>query len=417
MRAVIVRQSGEIHPFARPPDGCGLGLGTFASYRERTLARLRLPSEDASPEDEVAGPALLIADDVWVTRRALRGFLKVARGRGLSRLCLPSSRLLTLFAPLQDVPTDSAGRMAFDVVFVPAGERVRARDAFALDAFALEEERWLEPPFRELPIDVPMPRYLMGRDATPFTFPLTTTIALRVRHWVHVLRAGHLAPQVELIERAEDHFITSALRAAASLRPTRPAMMRALRARFVLKGRGVYVHPTATVEASVLGDGVTVGAHSYITGSVLGAGCTVEQRAHVEQSALGPRTFVSKNSSLSAMVAFGDTDVCTNGIQTCVVAERCGLTSWARPLDLVPGGEVRVLDDGKPRSAGELPCGVAFGEGVFVGAGVTIAPGRTIPAGVRLVADAAGVLRKVADDVRSGDTLAVKEGVATKVDE
>ena len=68
------------------------------------------PRPASEQHDEVAGPALLIADDVWVTRRALRSFLKVARGRGLSRLCLPPSRLLSLFAPLQDVPTDSAGR-------------------------------------------------------------------------------------------------------------------------------------------------------------------------------------------------------------------------------------------------------------------------------------------------------------------
>ena len=34
-------------------------------------------------------------------------------------------------------------------------------------------------------------------------------------------------------------------------------------------------------------------------------GVIVEQRAHIEQSCLGPRTFVSKNSTVSACVAFG----------------------------------------------------------------------------------------------------------------
>jgi carbonic anhydrase/acetyltransferase-like protein (isoleucine patch superfamily) len=410
MRAVIVRQAEEIAPFARPPDGCGLGSGTFGSYRERTLARMRLASEEAAPDDEVEGPALLIADDVWVTRRALRAFAGAVGDDQPARLALPASRLLELFLPLQDVPVADDGRAAFDVAYVPAGQRMTARDAFALP-----EDRWRTLPFREIKMPVPLPHHLMGRDDPYFTFPLTTTIAMRVRHWLHVLRAGHLAPQVELIEGAESRPVASALRAAlAFLLPGETT--RGLRRRFVWKGKGVYVHPTATVEASVLGDGVTVGAYSYITGSVLGPGCTVEQRAHVEQSSLGPRTFVSKNSSLSAMVAFGDTDVCTNGVQTCVVAERCGLTSWARPLDLVPGGEVRVLDGDEARGVGELPCGAAFGEGVFVGAGVTIAPGRSIPAGVRLVADPAHTLRKVADDATPGDTLAVVDGTARKVD-
>lgn len=410
MRAFIVRQAGDIAPFARPPDGCGLGGGTFASYRARTLARLKLAAEDRTTDDEVEGPALLLGDDVWVTRRALRGFLATAREGGLARFALPASRQVELFAPLQDLDVAGDGRSAFPIAWVPAGERVRARHAFALG-----DDRWVCPPYREIALPVPLPHHLMGREAHDFTFPLTTTIALRVRHWLHVLRAGHLAPQVELIERAENQPVRSALRALRAARPTRAAFLRAAAPRFVFKGRGVSVHPTATVEASVLGDGVSVGAYSYITGSVLGDGCTVEQRAHVEQSSLGPRTFVSKNSSLSAVVAFGDTDVCTNGIQTCVVAERCGLTSFARPLDLVPGGQVRVLDDGEAREVGELPCGVAFGEGVFVGAGVTIAPGRVVPAGVRLVADPASVLRRVADGVGEGDVLAVRDGVAEPV--
>ncbi|MFZ9888667.1 MAG: hypothetical protein ACO3JL_14300, partial [Myxococcota bacterium] len=107
-----------------------------------------------------------------------------------------------------------------------------------------------------------------------------------------------------------------------------------------------------------------------------------------------PRTFVSKNSTVSACVAFGDTDVCVNGIQACVIAERCGLTSWARPLDTVPGGEVKVQDEGRLRSVGALPCGVAFGPHVFVGAGVDIAPGRALPGGLRLVSDPSRVLSR-----------------------
>jgi NDP-sugar pyrophosphorylase family protein len=168
------------------------------------------------------------------------------------------------------------------------------------------------------------------------------------------------------------------------------------------------------VEASVLGDDVRIGAYAYVVGSVVGDGCVIEQRAHVEQSCLGPRTFVSKNSSVSACVAFGDTDVCVNGIQTCAVAERCGLTSWARPLDLVPGGEVRVRDGERHRSVGELPCGVAFGEGVFVGAGVDIAPGRAIPPGVRLVGDPSSTLQRIPDDTEPGAAF-IEDGTLTPV--
>lgn len=410
MRAVLVRRARPLAPFQRTADACGLGDGTFGSYREATLARLRLPCDEVGEDDAIEGPALVLSDEVFVTRRALRGFLKRARRAGeAARLALPPSRLLELLLPLQDVPLGEGGRAAYDVAYLPAGARSSAREALALP-----QERWLEPPFREIVVDVPVPHHLLGRGSPTLGFPLTSTVAMRVRHWVHVLRASHVMPQVALLERVEDAPLRSLLRASLALRPTRAAMTRALKARLVFRGRRTFIHPTATVEASVLGDDVSIGAYAYVVGSVLGAGCVVEQRAHVEQSCLGPRTFVSKNSSLSACAAFGDTDVCVNGIQTCVVAERCGLTSWARPLDLVPGGEVVVRDGEALRAVGELPCGVAFGEGVFVGAGVDIAPGRAIPPGVRLVSDPSSTLQRVPEDAEPG-TSYVADGTLTPV--
>lgn len=406
MRLYLVRQSAPLHPFARPVDACGLGGGTFASYRARTARKLGLVVEEAPLERALEGPALVVSDEVFVTRRALRGFLKAsAKASAPTRLCLPPSRLLELFLPLQDVPVDEAGRAAFDVAFVPKGARASAAELFALD-----ESHWRAPPFREIELEVPLPRHLLGLDEGRFTFPLTSTVAMRVRHWVHVLRASHLMPQIELLERAGDQPLRSLLRALLSLRLSKPALRRALTARFTFRGKDTYVHPTATVEASVLGDGVRVGAYAYIVNSVLGDGVVVEQRAHVEQSCLGPRTFVSKNSTVSACVAFGDTDVCVNGIQTCAIAERCGLTSWARPLDTIPGAHVHVKDGGILRDAGALPCGVAFGEGVFVGAGVDIAPGRAIPAGLKLVSDPSRTLLKAPDHVEPGTVAYVEQG-------
>lgn len=389
VQLVTVQKGEPLYPFGRRASECVVGTSSLADYRRRAATRLRLSCRTAALEEELVGPCLVVADDVFVTRRALQGFLAQAKkAHGRRRLCLPPSRLLELFLPLQDVPLDE-GRAAFDVAFLPAGERASPTALFSLPATA-----WLAPPYRELALDVPLPRHLLGAGDGTFTFPLTSTIALRVRHWIHVLRLGHLMPQVALLERIEEQPLTSLWRALLALGMSRPALRHGLAKHFTYRGRGVFVHPTATVESSVLGDGVRIGAYAYVVGSVLGDGVIVEQRAHVEQSCLGPRTFVSKNSTVSACVAFGDTDVCVNGIQTCVVAERCGLTSWARPLDTVPGGQVQVADAGGLRSVGALPCGVAFGPDVFVGAGVDIAPGRALPAGLRLVSDPSRVLSR-----------------------
>ena len=428
MRVALVRRRRVIAPFGLDVDACGLGMDTFGAYRARMLGALGFVEADVEETAEdvtVDGPALVLADDVWITQRALGGFAKAAalsaageattsplprkdagdgatsaptfRLAGPLRMCLPRSRLLELFLPLQDVDVDAAGRAAFDVGYVPVGARAKPRDLFGLGP-----ERWCEAPYKDVPLDVPVPRYILGRDSGSMRFPLTSTVAMRIRHWLHVLRAGHLMPQVALLERATAEPVRSVLRTIASARFTKAQRMRALRANFAYRGKNTFVHPTATVEASILGDDVTVGAYSYVTNSVVGDGSVIEQRAQVSGCSLGPRTFVSLNSSLQACVAFGDTDACINGVQACVIAQRCALTSFARPLDLAVDGPVKVEDDGKLRDAGELPCGVAFGPGVFAGADVVIAAGRAIPAGVRLYVDADRVLRRVPADLKPG---------------
>lgn len=401
----LVRRRRIIAPFGVDVDACALGAGTFGSYRDALLAHAGLTASDASLDEDITGPALVWSDDVWVTRRALRGFLEATRdAREPARLCLPRSRLLELFLPLQDTDIDGKDRAAFEVGFIPAGVTAKAKDVFALGA-----ERWVEVPYKELRLEVPSPRYILKRESATLPFPLTSTVVMRVRHWLHVLRAGHLIPQVTLLETAMSQPVRSSLRALRAVRLTSASRLRALRASFVYKGRNCFVHPTATVEASVLGDDVHIGAYSYVTNSVVGSGTVIEQRAHVSGCALGPRTFVSLNSSLQACVTFGDTDACINGVQACVIAQRCALTSFARPLDLAVDGPVRVDDDGTLREAGELPCGVAFGPGVFAGADVVIAAGRAIPAGVRLYVDGSGVLQKIPGDLAPG-AYAVVDG-------
>lgn len=401
MKGLRVASGARIDPFECAVGDVPLGAGTLREAQADALRAAGATLGEGALLDEGAdleGPALVVRDDVWVTRRALRGFVRACVGRAApARLCLPRSRLLELALPLQDVPLDEAGRAAFDVAFVPPGVKTCARALFAL-----EPSSWVAPPFRELALSVPVPRNILGSAQDALDWPLTSTIALRVRHWLHVLRAGHFAPQVALLDRASASLVTTALRCLPALRPTRQATLRALPRRLVFRGKGAVIHPTATVEASVLGDGVVVGAYSYVRNSVVGDGCVIEQRAHLNGCALGPRTFVSLNSSLSACVTFGDTDACTNGMQACVIGPRCAMTSFARPLDLNPGGPVKVDDGGKLREVGELPCGAAFGPDVFVGADVVIAAGRAIPRGMKLVADPSRVLTRLPRDAAPG---------------
>ena len=238
MRALLFRRSEPIAPFGEIVDNCPLGASTFGAARAATLRALRLTEVELRDDLEVEGPALVLADDVWVTTRALRGFLAASATRTTPcRLALPDSETQRILGPLQDSDED-AGRRAFDVAYVPAGTRARPSALFSLDA-----THWVEPPFREIILEAPAPRYILGSASSTVKAPVTSTVAMRIRHWVHLLRASHLATVVCLIEAAMARPVTSSIFLAQSLRFSKASTLTALRRHAVYCGRGVRIHP------------------------------------------------------------------------------------------------------------------------------------------------------------------------------
>jgi len=399
---VVVKRGAPIAPFGVCADDVPIGDTTLGEARAIALAAcgLAAPATKGTDDDVVSGPALVLADDLWLTRRALRAFLTAAQAlapqratnapaasQAAVRLRLPPSLFVSLTLPLQDLDSDDEGGATYPCAFVPAGVRMTAAEALRAPPCTIA--------YRELPTRVPVPRTLLPRaagDDGAMQWPLTSTVALRVRHWLHVLRASHVAPQVWLIERALADPLRSSLRALLGVRLSAARREAAWRRQFVFRGRRCLVHPSAVIEGSVLGDDVVIGPGAVVLNSVIGAGSRLEQRTHVSQCTLGPRTFMSLNSSMQACVTFADADACANNLQGCVVGARAGLTSFVRALDTTldadgrPGGAVRVADGDVLRDAGVLPVGACFGPGAFVGANVTVAAGRVIPAGVVVVA-------------------------------
>ena len=409
VQVIVVALSEPLQPFGLIADLCPLGATTFGATRDQTLRALGLtpPAQKATAATTIMGPALVMSDELWVTRRALRSFLQLTTSLSSAvRLALPASRLLQLMEPLQDLEHEPAGGCVFPCAFVPAGTTMTAAEALTAPGMLI--------PYREILMAVPVPRALLGRELATTTWPLTSTVALRVRHWLHVLRASHLAPQVYLLERALADPLRSAVRALLGLRLNKNARFSAWKRQFVFRGQRTFIHPSAIVEASVIGDDVTIGAQAVVLQSVIGDGVVIEQRAHVAQSTLGARTFVSLNSSMQACCTFADADACANNLHGCVVGAGAGLSSFARGLDTVVDGPVRVDDNGTLRSAGELPCGVAFGPGCYVGANVTIAAGRVVGAGVRVLGPPQGILRRIGSE--QPGTFVVDDGQLRCVD-
>lgn len=376
LQAFILKKNNKIELLDKELYELCLGQDDLRQYRREIFKDIGCHAiQEVSADEKVTGPAFIMADDVFISRRAMKSFNKVVDKSLSCQLVLPSSRQTQLFMPLQDVPQSPAG-LHYDVFFIPKG--VEGKLSLLIGP---EQCTPIPIPYKEVLLPQRIPQYIMGAAQSEITVPLTSTVVMRVRHWLHVLRLAHLWPQIRLIERAQTTWWRTLWHLLIGFSFNEQQRIANYYDRFCFIHRTSLIHPTATVEASVVGKNVRIGAYANIVGAVLGDNTVIEDRANINYSVLGNDTFVSKNSTVVACISFGPTDVCVNGIQYSLIDRECGLTSWAKPLDASPHGPVRVMDEGTLREVGELPCGVAFGRGSYAGADVVIAPGRVVSPG------------------------------------
>ncbi len=399
MKAFVIDSGVRIAPFGDLARDLPVGGVRLSDLQDRLLRRFGLePVRVATLEEVPTDQArLVLYDNVYFTRRVLKSFLERwrARGMGASRLALPlESTFIARFSALQDYERGD-GHALFNLMGFPAG-------AGSHDPCAP-----LPVIYKEKVISLPTAGRIVGVDT--WIHPITSSVALHVRHWLHVLQANLLSIQVRWVDEVIASPIWAASVALRGLIPGRGKLMWRIARRANRFGRGVDVHPTALVEASFLGDGVTVGPGAIVRGAIIGAGCTVEQGADVSFSVIGERCFVSKHSIVYATAAMEQSDLCMKGMQMCLVGARVALTARASPIDTAPGDGIRVRD-GEYLKVIDLPVlGSCYGHDTFIGADVFIGAGRAIPNGVRIGPSADRVLSIVPERLVPG-TYAIKKG-------
>lgn len=259
---------------------------------------------------------------------------------------------------------------------------------------ALGPAGWLgdpEAPPRDLPPDE---RDLPGLVLPDGPIFIADAWAVRVHHWSQLLWANLLGLPVFLFDTLVGRSpmalvrLTLALLRARSFRP--PRIGAALRA----WDSGVEVHPSATVEASVLRRGARVGAGAVVRGAVLGEGAVVEDLALVEGTVVGAgarvqRLAMAKYSVLEPESAFAGI------MQLGVIGRGATVKHGAILMDMRLEGPVRVSVRGELTPAPFGLLGVCVGPGATVAQGVRIAPGRVVPAGLTVLSEAGSVVGRL----------------------
>jgi len=410
MKAYILRTDTLISPFQDAPGQALVLNRSIGERQEETLRKLGLEPERIESTDQVrAKEYLLFPDYVYCSAKLLKAFLKAVRKHGeCRRLALEANAQVEMALPMQDLdtlpPRAEGGPEvhAFDLFLVrdggdPSLDRLRGLPPEVVPVFMKVFE--VEPPF-----------YL--RVEKKNRIGLSGSYCMHVKHWTHVYLLNFNALTglpFEWFPRKLLWFLWRVL-TAFSLNPFN--IMR----RLVIQGKKCSIHPTARIEASVLGNNVSVGAGAVVRGSYLGDGVRISEGAKVFGSIVGDGSEVTWHSILNLSLLYPRACVGIPGLQTVFVGRETFVSSMAFVIDVkFQGGTIGVRHQGRTVNTRLTTLGPCFGHRVRIGAGVSINCGREIPNDTAIIQDQEPLLSRMPEPPAPPGIYTVKQGTLSPV--
>lgn len=374
---MIVARGAPVAPFLDAPGQVQVLGRDLATHQTEELVAAGLTVVDAPPADR---PYVLVSDRTWVTRGALRRFLE--QGREGTRLRVDAPAWLDLTGSLQDWPEPGV----YEVGWVAAG--------------GAPEWQGLEPVTVDLEFELSAPegKHPAMDHAMPASIPSSDAGVHQVDHWLHILRINWLSMSTT-IERERRAFAASGVFSKVSnlLRVgwKAPSFDRAGIARALSHiDATADIHPTAVVEASVIGPGVTIGPLAVVRGSVLAANATVEEHAICNGSVLGEGARQGRRGMLNLCVLYPGAMVSNGrGHQASIYGRDAFTAETVMIYDLSFKDPIKVQHRGARVSSGTHFLGAAIGHRARLGAEVILGYGAQVPNDAMVVGSAHNVLR------------------------
>lgn len=374
MRARIVPSGVLIEPFGDPAAQAFLGGQTLAAAVAEAMGRLGieiLAADGPAPDDET----LVLPDNLFLTREALRLFVAGCRGPGIFRAGLAPGPLPDYCRPLSNAEAKD-GLWRYDLFLV------RGR---TLPSLPWQEMRaWLsrEAQSVALPASVAVERLPQIRPGPPrqdLLVPRSLTLLADVRHWVHVLWLNHLLPWTRLRERWQHRAALLRWWRGRGRDPFRRA------ARQSIIGEGCDIHPTAWIEGCILGRGVRVSPFVFLRECLVGDGVEINEHSKLRRSVLGEKCLVLNDSYFDGCTGYPQATLANVLVRNSVFGRRVFLTSavmfWDEPV-LEP---VSVVSGGVEAPTGRWQVGGCAGHGSILGTRAVFLPGRAVQNGTIVV--------------------------------
>lgn len=395
MKAFWVDTGRRVLPFDESPRDSAYASSTLGEAVRAALTRQGVSVETVAASGTISTgdePALVLSEDLFVSEKCLGDFLKgVSKSETMQQLWLCKTPAVDYALPcgtnLPIEPLDAAGNAARPVG--AKGPEAKASSRVGYDLFYLPRGTEISGPVLEhcrqkaaafvvkkREINIPIQLPLLGRaEAAEMIFPVTSTVAMHVEHWVHILWLNQLAFGIRWMELVRSNKFWTAGRVLLSFPFSRHHFLRS----FVRKGRGCKIHPSAYIEASILGDNVTVGPRATIRNSIIGDNVHIGSNASVLSSTLGTESHVAPKGFVVWSTVYEHAVAGNMKMQMSVLGRAAALSMWAGLIDAKFQSDIRVMKDGVAVSTERRFLGSAVGHRSFVDAKVLIHPGREIP--------------------------------------
>lgn len=390
MIAVRVPTGRTLTPFGDPVADTPILNRPLHAVQAAAVQAAGLTLADTPPAD---APYLCFGDSTWFTPPLLRAF---AAG-GTGRLRVDDADFLRDTAPLQ--PERGRYFLAVRAPGQPPG----------FDG----PDRPMDLGLRHTPANAPHPAFA---HAFRGDVALGPQLVHELWHWSHVPRVNLLALafEAEATRSAWEAgglwtrlgLLLPVLWRAKSLHPA--ALARAL----LPIPKSARIHPTAVIEACIVGEGVEIGPFACVRGSVLGDGCKVDAYASLNLAVVGPGAQVGRGAMVNLSVLYERAFVSSGGgYQMCVFGRESFVAMTATMLDLSFGRTIRVdTPEGRADTEGYF-LGGAVGHRARIGAGVRIGYGVAIPNDTLVVAPTPDLIRRV-EPGAPGEAVSAVDGVA-----
>ena len=144
-------------------------------------------------------------------------------------------------------------------------------------------------------------------------------------------------------------------------------------------GKNCFIHPTALIEGSVIGDNVKIGAYSIIRLSHVGNDCTISDNVVVANSVLGDKTHIANSNFIELSMTYEEAFLIHGPYQfsifgrnsACFAVINCDFRLDQENIKIPTA--IGIVDSRQPL------LGIAYGHNSKTGGGSIIAAGRIVP--------------------------------------